>query len=52
MAHNGCFAVFDGHGGHRAAQFCQERMAAMLESHYTVETKTYQAVSEGKYSQL
>ena len=28
---NSCFAVFDGHGGQRAAEFARQRLAPMLE---------------------
>lgn len=45
---NGCFAVFDGHGGQRAAEFARERLATMLSEHSELETNTMLSVKKGK----
>lgn len=49
MTYNGCFGVFDGHGGDKAAQFCKERITDMLENHQNIETKTISSITEGKF---
>jgi serine/threonine protein phosphatase PrpC len=46
MTYNGCFGVFDGHGGDKAAQFCKERITDMLENHQNIETKTISSITE------
>lgn len=43
---NGCFAVFDGHGGQRAAEFARERLAPMLSEHSELETNTMLSVKK------
>ena len=43
------FAVFDGHNGDRAAQYCKDHMERMLEDHSSIETRTFQSVAEGRY---
>ena len=47
-SHNGCFAVFDGHGGQRAAEYARERLAPMLEAHPHLETNVMGSISDGK----
>ena len=47
-SHNGCFAVFDGHGGQRAAEYARERLAPMLEAHPNLETNVMGSISDGK----
>jgi serine/threonine protein phosphatase PrpC len=37
-SYNGCFAVFDGHGGQRAAEFARMRLGHMLDAHHEIET--------------
>mmetsp|Transcript_23113 Transcript_23113/g.30782 ORF Transcript_23113/g.30782 Transcript_23113/m.30782 type:complete len:107 (-) Transcript_23113:1165-1485(-) len=37
-SYNGCFAVFDGHGGPRAAEFARSKLGSILEEHPALET--------------
>ena len=46
---NGCFAVFDGHGGQRAAEFARSRLAPVLEESPELETNTMTSVKKGKF---
>ena len=48
--YNACFAVFDGHGGQRAAEFARLHLADMLERHDEIETNVMGSVKQGKYS--
>lgn len=45
---NSCFAVFDGHGGQRAAEFARQRLPVMLEQHEGLETNVMGSISQGK----
>ena len=45
---NGCFAVFDGHGGQRAAEFARLHLAPMLEQHPELETNVMGSIKQGK----
>ena len=45
---NGCFAVFDGHGGQRAAEFARTRLGPMLEATNDIESNTMGSVKQGK----
>ena len=45
---NSCFAVFDGHGGQRAAEFARLHLATMLESHPELETNVMGSIKQGK----
>lgn len=45
---NASFAVFDGHSGDRAAQFCSENLSKKLLKNPFLEKDTCQAVREGK----
>ena len=47
-SYNACFAVFDGHGGPRAAEFARLRLGAMLESNQELETNVVASVKTGK----
>ena len=51
-SHNACFAVFDGHGGQRAAEFARLHLANMLEQHNEVETNVMVSVKQGKLAQF
>jgi len=46
--HNGCFAVFDGHGGQRAAEFARIRLGDLLEKHPELETNVQGSLKQGK----
>lgn len=46
--YNACFAVFDGHGGQRAAEFARLHLADMLERHDEIETNVMGSVKQGK----
>ncbi len=35
---NACFAVLDGHGGQRAAEFARQRLGPLMEDHAELET--------------
>ena len=45
---NSCFAVFDGHGGQRAAEFARQRLATMLELHLELEANVMGSITQGK----
>ena len=45
---NGCFAVFDGHGGQRAAEFASTKLGTMLEEHPALESNLHGALKQGK----
>ena len=45
---NSCFAVFDGHGGQRAAEFARTRLGPMLEASNEIETNVMGSVKQGK----
>ena len=45
---NACFAIFDGHGGQKAADFCKNKLSGMLESQPTLETNVMRIVKSGK----
>ena len=47
---NACFAIFDGHGGQKAADFCKNRLSDMLESQKTLETNVMRTCKSGKQS--
>ena len=47
-SYNGCFAVLDGHGGQRAAEFARIRIASMLESHPEIESNVVGSIKQGK----
>ena len=46
--YNSCFAVFDGHGGQRAAEFARQRLPTMLEQHPELETNVIGSITQGK----
>lgn len=43
---SGTFAVIDGHGGIRAAEYCRENLGKMLESHEGLDKNTFRALKE------
>ena len=45
---NACFAVFDGHGGQRAAEYARTRLGTMLAEHPTLETNVHANLKQGK----
>ena len=45
---NGCFAVMDGHGGQRAAEFARQRLGDLLEDHAELETNVHGSIKQGK----
>ena len=47
---NACFAIFDGHGGQKAADFCKNRLSDMLESQKNLETNVMRTCKSGKPS--
>ena len=49
-SYNSCFAVFDGHGGQRAAEFARQRLSTMLELHSELETNVMGSITQGKSS--
>ena len=49
-SYNGCFAVFDGHGGQRAAEFARLRLAGMLENNQELESNVAGSIKTGKLS--
>ena len=51
-SYNSCFAVFDGHGGQRAAEFARQRLPIMLEQHPELETNVMGSISQGKQNYL
>jgi serine/threonine protein phosphatase PrpC len=45
---NAAFAVFDGHGGNQAADYCQANMGEMLERQLSFQSNVLQGVKKGK----
>ena len=48
---NGCFGVFDGHGGQRAAEYARLHLPGMLAQHPELESNVMGTVKKGKLSQ-
>ena len=48
---NGCFAVFDGHGGQRAAEFARTKLGTILEEHPALESNVHGSLNQGKSSE-
>jgi serine/threonine protein phosphatase PrpC len=49
---NAAFAVFDGHGGNQAADYCQANMGEMLERQLSFQSNVLQGVKKGKSAKI
>ena len=49
-SYNACFAVLDGHGGQRAAEFARQRLGPLMEDHAELETNVKGSIQQGKFT--